>query len=345
MVFTPLGTPAVTPMDSHQYHVPEYAIPGEYFSPLASPALIAQSAAPAERPFYAPRFHTSDHSETTSPIDTNFDPSLKAPVTSAPANKRQKRRSPSGSAKQSARSVRDSPAMKPQRKKQPGSTVIPPKEVAEVMRSASKANTSGDRQRQGDSLGPPASVQSSESGSVSPEPLSDLMPPPKTPKPGSAGRSPHVAPHMESQSAPARPMKTPLTPTSLMQIQQSASNGQSQPGSDGDTEMQDISLGEAALDSAPFLPTLDTQMTDSQPTPTLGAQRGDYSASTMSPTPVLPSPTASSAPTPKTLASKSKSDFKAPTKSKKRNSSSVPSPALRPRISPSIKPLLPEGGE
>ena len=324
--------------------MPEYTIPGEYFSPLASPALIAQSAAPAERSMY-PRFHASDHSETTSPVDMNFDNSLKTAATSAPASKRQKRRSPTGNVRQGARSVRQSPAMKPQRKKQSTSAVISAKEAAEVMASASRPTTAGGSQRQGDNLGLPANQNASESGSISPEPLSDLMPPPATPKPGSAGRSPYIAPQGEAQPAPARSMKAPATPRSLMKIQQPSSKAQSQQGPDGDSEMQDISLGEAAMDSGSFLPNIDTRVAGSQPTPTTSAQKADLSASTMSPTPVLPSPATSTAPTPKALSSKAKNEFKATGKGKKRNSSSHASPALRPRISPSIKPLLPEGGE
>ena len=343
MVFTPLGTPAVTPLDS-QYHMPEYAIPGEYFSPLASPALIAQTVGPAERSVYG-RFPTSDQSETTSPVDMNFDSSLKSAVTSAPASKRQKKRPSPTTVKQGSRSVRQSPAMKPSRKKQSTSTVIPAREVAEIMENASRPNTAGESQRQGDSLGIPASQMSSESGSISPEPLSDLMPPPATPKPGSAARSPQAPPQMGAQSAPARPINAPATPRSLMKIQQSASKDPTQASSNGDAEMQDISLGEAALDSGSFLPAIDTQMTENQPTPTVSAQKADSSASATSPAPVLPSPATSAAPTPKTLANKAKNDFKTPAKGKKRNSSSHVSPALRPRISPSIKPLLPEGGK
>lgn len=340
MIFTPLGTPAVTPLDS-QFQIPEYAVPGEYFSPLASPALHAQPSA-LEQAAYR-HFPVSDQSETTSPVDMNFEPSLKTAPTSVPALKRQKRKSPSVAARPNARAVRESPAMKPQkaqRKKQSTSTVIPAREVADAMSAGSRPSTGGGSQRQGDSLALPASQLSSESGSISPEPISDLMPPPATPKPGSVGRSPYLASQGVSQSDSARPMKAPATPRSLMKIQEPQANG-------GDIAMQDISLGEAALEDRPFLPNLDTQMVDAQPTLAMPTRQTEISlpSSALSPTPVLPSPTASSAPTPKSAGAKSKNEFKAPAKSKKRNSSSHPSPALRPRISPSIKPLLPEGGK
>ena len=338
-MFTPLGTPAVTPMDS-QFQVPEYAIPGEYFSPLASPALHAQSSGQEQMAYRS--FPISDQSETTSPVDLNFDPSLQTAPTSAPATKRQKRKSPSAATRSNTRAVRGSPAIKPQRqrKKQLSSTVIPAKEVIEMMSTDSRPSTGGS-QRQGDTLVLPASQFSSESGSISPEPISDLMPPPATPKPGSAGRSPYLASQTGSQSAPARPMNAPATPRSLMKIQE-PSTAQAD-----DIAMQDISLGEAALEGRPFLPNLNTNMVDTQSTPTMSAQTGEASvlASALSPTPVLPSPVASTAPTPKSAAAKGKNDFKTPAKSKKRNSSSHPSPALRPRISPSIKPLLPPGSK
>ena len=324
--------------------MPEYAIPGEYFSPLASPALIAQSVALVERSVYG-HLQSSDHSEATSPVDINFDQSLQIATTSAPASKRQKKRPSPTIAKQGTRSVRQSPAMKPQRKKQSTSTVIPAKEVTEIMKSAARPSSSGGPQRKGGSLEPPTSQLSSESGSISPEPLSDLMPPPATPKAGSAGKSPYMSSQMHKQSAHPNSMNAPATPRSLMEIQQPTSNLQSQANSSEDAEMQDISLGAAALDTGPFSPTFDTRTSDSQSTPTITARKGDLNTSTTSSASVLPSPTTSSAPTPRSLANKAKNDFKAPAKGKKRNSSSHPSPALRPRISPSIKPLLPEGGE
>ena len=344
MVFTPLGTPAVTPLDSQYQMGPEYAIPGEYFSPLASPALIAQGVGPVERSFYG-RLQTSNHSGPTSPIDVNIDPSLKMTATSAPASKRQKKRPSPTITKQGSRSVRQSPAMKPQRKKQSMSTVIPPKDVAEVMKSVTRPTSSGGSRSHGGSLGPPTSQFSSESGSISPEPLSDLMPPPATPKAGSAAKSPYISSQRGTQPVSVHSMNAPATPRSLMESQQPTSNVQAQAGSSGDIEMQDISLGEAALDSGSFLSAIDTRTSDNQPTQIITTQKGDLSASAMSPVPVLPSPTASSAPTPKTLTSKAKNDIKAPAKGKKRNSSSHPSPAPRQRASPSIKPLLPEGGK
>ncbi len=42
MSFTPLVSPAVTPLDTH-FAVDQFAVSGAYFSPLTSPALHAQS--------------------------------------------------------------------------------------------------------------------------------------------------------------------------------------------------------------------------------------------------------------------------------------------------------------
>ena len=292
MAFTPLGTPAVTPMDAN-FQIRDFTVPGEYFSPLASPALHAQSRQ-SDGGMYYP-FQMSDASETTSPVDVNFDPALKP--TSAP-RKQQKRRSPASTSKPSPRAVKQSPAMKAQKKKG-SSTVIPAKEVHDILAVSRPGTASGSQ-----SLGLPPTNMSSES----PEPLLDMMPPPAIP---SNNRSPFIPP--EAQSTPVR-TNAPATPTSVLKIQNAG-------------PMQDLNLGAAAID------TEDITMTDA-PTPTIGAMQpiSFTSSSAMSP----PSSTV----TPKL---KGKAEFKPPLKSKKRNSSSQASPALRPKISPSIKPLLPEG--
>jgi hypothetical protein len=326
-MFTPLGTPAVTPMDNN-FPI-EYIIPGEYFTPISSPAIHAQNSGHVEATGYG-HFPISDQSGTTSPVNVNFD--LSAKGENSPAIKKQKRKSPAGAPKPHPRTVRSSPAMKPQRKKQSASTVIPAKEVIEIMSGG------GSRPSTAQSLALPPSQFSSESGSISPEPMSDSMPPPATPITGSAGRSPYLSGRITSQPALSQAMGSPATPRSLMKIPEPSD--QNDPS--GLDAMQDISLPEAALGTKPFLSSLDTQMVDVGSTPVLSAQNGSVSASVMSTPSILPSPVTS---TPKTVATKSKGDFKAPLRSKKRNSSSHQSPALRPRISPSIKPLLPEGCE
>src|SRR6186713_529554 len=90
MVFTPLISPAVTPLDT-QFRMPDYAVPGEYFSPLSSPALQAQIHTSQRSVYGAGR--GPDSSETTSPIDATFEKgsTKNTPITSI--SKRAKRNS------------------------------------------------------------------------------------------------------------------------------------------------------------------------------------------------------------------------------------------------------------
>lgn len=294
MTFTPLGTPAVTPMDTH-FQIRDYTVPGEYFSPLASPAMHPQNHQ-SDTSMYYP-FHMSDVSETSSPVDMTFDPSLIP--TSAP-RRQQKKRSPGRPTKPGARSIKQSPAMKAQKKKQ-SSTSIPAKDLQDVIANSRPGTSSGSN-----SLGLPATIISSES----PEPLLDMMPPPTIP---SAHRSPYITPG--SQSAPIKSQHNPATPTSLLKMKDTSN-------------MQDLSLGAAAIDSQ------DVAMTDAT-TPTISAlQTNVYTPfSAMSP------PSTAATPRMKSKAA----DLKSTSKSNKRNISTHASPALRPKISPSIKPLLPDG--
>ena len=294
MAFTPLGTPAVTPMDTH-FQIRDYTMPGEYFSPLASPAMHPQNHQ-SDTSMYYP-FQMSDVSGTTSPVDMTFDTSLIP--TSAPRKQQQKKKSPGRNVKSGPRSVRQSPAMKAQKKKQ-SSTSIPAKDLQDVIAISRPGTSSGSN-----SLGLPPTNMSSES----PEPLLDMMPPPAIP---SANRSPYIA--AGSQSAPMRPYN-PATPTSLLKLHNTA-------------PMQDLSLGDAALDSE------DVAMTDAV-TPTISALQSNL----FTPSSAMSPPSNAATPRMKSKAA----EFKALPKSKKRNNSSHISPALRPKISPSIKPLLPDG--
>lgn len=338
----------------------DYALPGEYFSPLTSPALEAQNR-PTQRSVYGP-VQRSVNSNTASPIEMNIDHSSNAFGTNGVALRKSKRKSTSTSTKPPGRSVRQSPAMKPQtRRKQPSSTVIPPREVAEVIADARRSKQTGPSQCNNGKLALPYGQDSSEAESVSPEPLSEiLMPPPATPRPGSVGRSPHLK-AQGSQSAPLRPMSNiPATPASLMKIQKDAANSTKElqdlkrSNSRAEAEMEQIMegivLSEALTATKPTLPALDTtHLDDSQATPTISARKAMTSAFTPASYAVPPSPrSATTLASPSGSISGKRTDGKAAGRaSKKRNSitSSQVSPAIRPRISPSIKPLLPEGSK
>ena len=356
MIFTPLVSPAVTPVDT-QLRTQEYTILGEYFSPLTSPALEAQNR-PVQRSVYGEM--RSDTSDTTSPVEMDVDRSTSMLVTTSAALRKSKRKSTTGSVKPPGRSVRQSPAMKPQsRRKQASSAIIPPKEVAEIIEDARRSKRNGTAQSGNGKLALPYGQDSSEAESVSPEPFSEiLMPPPATPRPGSVGRSPYLKAR-GSQSAPMRPISdTPATPASLMRIQKTTADSaqeiqeMKQSNSRAEAEMEQIMEGITLPESAglkPILPTLDTVHLDDQATPKMIAKRTPASASTPVSCTVPPSPQAGSTmPSPSGSATGRRGDVKAsPRGGKKRTNTitSQASPAIRPKISPSIKPLLPEGSK
>ena len=364
MIFTPLVSPAVTPLDN-QFQYPEYAAPPEAFSPLTSPALRAQNQNQVAQNSAYGAVRGSDTSDTTSPIDPNLDNFTPQP-TAAPAPLRKSRRKTSSSStKNPARAVRQSPAMKPQKKKQPSSTVIPAKEVAGIIEEARKSKQS---QKGEGRLPLPYSQDSSGPDSVSPEPLSDtLMPPPATPRSNSAGKSPYLdakqGQHIEVPTQDAN--GEPATPASLMKIRKQVkkANGTGRPSSslkeqtaaaEADMEqiMEDIILPEpASTTKKPNLrPINTTEANMENSTPTIAARKtpkyGPASAPITATTSTFPSPQPGSATSPPAVSKRGDTKLKSRDPKKRNSQSSVQvSPALRPKISPSIKPLLPEGGQ
>ena len=367
MIFTPLVSPAVTPLDT-QFQYPDYAAPTDVFSPLTSPALRAQNQ-PAQHSVYG-AVRGSDTSNTTSPIDPCLD--LSAPTTGSTAAslRKSKRKTSSSSTKNPARAVRQSPAMKPQnRKKQPSSTVIPPKgitgilEEARVLKQASNAQHTADGK-----LHFPYSQDSSGPDSVSPEPLSEiLMPPPATPKSSSAGRSPYLNAKQNGHQAPPLqgPNGEPATPASLMKIHNEVgkADGMNCPTSslkeqtalaEADMEqiMEDIILPEPAKPTKkPILKPINTADANiDQSTPNKANRKtpksGPASAPVTSNISALPSPQLVTSPTNIGNSKRADSRLKGRDPKHRASQSSVHvSPALRPKISPSIKPLLPDGGK
>jgi len=361
-MFTPLVSPAVTPLDTN-FQYPDYAAPPDAFSPLTSPALRAQNHAGQHSVYGAIR--GSDASDTTSPIDPNLDYPIH---TSAVPLRKSKRKTSSSSTKNPARTVRQYPAMKPQRRKQPSSTIIPPKEISGIIEEARKS-TPGTRGPDGN-LPLPYSQDSSGADSVSPEPLSEiLMPPPATPKSNSASRSPYLdaKPKGPQDGQPASMPDAngkPATPASLMKIREQAgkANGARRKASslkeqtaaaEADMEqiMEDIVLPEPAKEQA--LRPIDTANANLESsTPTMSARKtprcGPASAPITATSSAFPSPQlgAMSSPTSAGPGKRAESGARVRDPKKRNSQGSVQvSPALRPKISPSIKPLLPEGGK
>lgn len=368
MVFTPLVSPAVTPLDT-QYRRVEHQAPGESFSPLTSPALAGQTRS-------GPRSSTlrsSDTSDTTSPIELNHDTSaLLSNSETGPVRKSRRKTIPTS--KSASRSVKQSPLMKSQNRRKPGSTSkLTPKEISTIMETVEQTKPSGVTPVTA-ALGklplPYSSQESSEVDSVSPEPLSEvLMPPPATPRSNSAGKSPHLSAQQgDGALGVAKSKKEPATPASLMRIQRQKSRaavkqhstlnlGEDASAAEAEMEqiLDDIPLPAPAKGSSkPVLSPIDTSTAnDSEVTPTLTARetpKASASAPLTATSFQFPSPRAGDV-TPSSgsiLPSKRSEPSRVMGReSKKRHghSSSQASPAIRPKISPSIKPLLPDGGE
>lgn len=367
MIFTPLVSPAVTPLDT-QFQYPDYAAPADAFSPLTSPALRAQNQAVQQSVYGAVR--GSDTSDTTSPIDPSLEFSAPATGSTAASLRKSKRKTSSSSTKIQARAVRQSPAMKPQnRKKQPSSTVIPPKEVSGIIEEARRSSQTNNTQQKADGkLHLPYSQDSSGPDSVSPEPLSEiLMPPPATPKSSSASRSPYL--HAKQNGHQAGPLQDtngePATPASLMKIRKQAGkvNGMNRSTSslkeqtalaEADMEqiMEDIRLPEPTSTSRkPALKPINTAGANlDQSSQTMGARKtpkcGPASAPITTNTSAFSSPQLVASPTSAGAIKRVDSRMKSRDPKKRNSQGSVHvSPALRPKISPSIQPLLPEGGK
>lgn len=357
MSFTPLVSPAVTPLDTH-FTVDQFAVSGAYFSPLTSPALHAQSDPLA--------LFDQMHSvvTTSSPVDMELDSSNSHPMhNSTPGDLAKKIRK--NAAKARAKSgIKQSPISKPLRRR----TATTPSMNAQVLSDlAESVEQSQDAQllptpmMQGNSSSSTTGITDSED-SVSPEALNDVappaeMPPPPIPKPRSAKPSPYIAPQtsaVTSSLQPPRPgLASPATPASLMKLNSpnSRSVGATTGSQEAVVDTDHIETFELP-ESANFLNTAAAAST-SIPTPTQPSQ--DTSSSKTPALAPLPSPslvkpgTASATQSPQLLAGAGfgarKTPQLLPRGSKKRGSvSSIPvSPALRPKISPSIKPLLPGG--
>lgn len=401
VAFTPMVSPAGTPS---QFAVPDYTVnPGAYFSPLTSPALHAQNTAQFQHGYHP----SAATAAATSPFDANGDVDMTAedallPESATTIKKpRLKRTNTPRTADPLAR-VRQSPIQKAVKRKSANM-------LTGFGDQAYKHSPRGPSSQPGSAgLTMPAAYRhdnSSESGSISPEPLSEsLMGPP--PRPASMTASPAL-PAQQSMPAngattaspagtanSAQPLGKAATPKSFLSMHGMHAAATAAGNEDGfvDIELPAAAAGDdgnAAL--RPALSQLNTQVTsspsaDATPgtaTTTTSAASTPRVAAAARKTPKLgPSSTPASsaaallgspitASTPGALLRKSSSvnsstgDAKTPGSSgrgssKKRSSisstapggsstasngsnSALVSPALRPKISPSIKPLLPEG--
>lgn len=294
MVFTPLVSPAVTPLDVDFAHPPDFAVP---FSPLTSPALRAH-------PYISSMAdsHSLSQSHLPKPIDPSQSPIIK---------KISGRRKSTAGTRNPSRIVRQSPSIRPQRRKNapssismpPSATLSPPNGQATTPGSVGGSLTNTPLQY-------PMSREESSNESVSPEPLPEnVMAPPPPPQPRSEG----------GEEPPARRQRnSPVTPATLMKLQKTnnVSTDDIPPISMDTSEFLNrrVEVDPSAVADRPG------QNGDDMTTPTMNANR----------TPNLtPSLRPLSTGTPRMGAMRKRSMHS--------------SPPLLPKVSPSIKPLLPQG--
>ncbi|KAF5241271.1 hypothetical protein FAUST_3953 [Fusarium austroamericanum] len=334
MAFTPLVSPAVTPLDPNFSMDSGYTIPSAYFSPLTSPALHAQNDPST---IYDPR-HTNTNN---SPIDGDLDRSA-IPVTSVLDLPKKPVRKKAATKSRAKASIRSSPIVKPQRRKVGPSPAI----VSQVLSEFEEMN--------GSFL--PTSATSTETSaeensSVSPEALSE-MPPPPIPNRRSTSKSPYIQAQSSSQQtpvpAPVDVHPAPATPASLMKLPASRANkhatGHQEPIVSDHIESLELPESVSSKNMTPVISRSSVQ------SPIVEAAAGKASGFQPLPSPIFPrqqSGTISATASPQlapgsTGPSARKTPQLAPRSSRKRSTGSVHvSPALLPRISPSIKPLLP----
>ncbi|KAF3937187.1 hypothetical protein ABW19_dt0203037 [Dactylella cylindrospora] len=337
MVFTPLVSPAVTPLDT-SFRVPEYSVSGAYFSPLTSPALDAQALGYMHRKL------------PKSPVEPSESSNLN-PKKSAPRRKSVTMRTTPG------RVVRQSPSMKPQPGRRKPAPTVPSLELTDAaMAEAATASPRTPASKRGGALKIPtdhhisSSRDSSSADSISPEPLSEsLMPPPPAPN-SSHGKSPMLIAQRNQESslpspvqpvAPAIPLEKdvpstqktkggkPATPASLMNMPKGLA-----PKGTGEVLLATVVPSKPENPSSGAASPLDEQVT-----PRLSAVQRTSTTATPTSSPMIEPKPAGGDSLPPSGSLKARNDGKGHSK---RGSISA-SPALQPRISPSIKPLLPEG--
>lgn len=366
MSFTPLVSPAVTPLESHFPMDQPFAVPNAYFSPLTSPALHAQ---PDQMAMFD-RGLAGTGTSSPEGMDLETNPSSASPANATDLARKAKRTS---AAKMRAKvNVGKSPIAKAQRKK----AVSTPLLNARLTELTASAEPQQPRAKQARQTGPSsnasnssaAGITDSENDSVSPEALSDMPPPPVPTKPRSAKPSPALLPqsHDTPQAGPtlaSHPGKpSPATPASLMKLPSPANANRPDAGVDDDPmaveNIENFELPEAvsSVKKRTLAPLNIKSQSPIVREPALEYSLGRNSAFQPLPSPVFPRSGAITAPpqspvlasgSSATTPSSKKTPLLAARGSKKRGSMSMSSshvsPALLPRISPNIKPLLPGG--
>ncbi|KAJ5149299.1 hypothetical protein N7448_000877 [Penicillium atrosanguineum] len=344
-LYTPLVSPAMTPLES-QFRVPEYTVPGEYFTPLTSPALEAQNTSSSNNgyPFHARQM--SDVGFVATHAEMNHLPGTSAPPSPSIIRKTNRRRTSTTSRLPGRSKVKQSPSLRAQTQRNRGKPVPHSSEefYNSLTHELSKPQNHDVRSLQ------VSSNEGSGQDSVSPEPLSEpLMPPPALPPPR---QSPAFNPVAQSPG-------TAATPATLMRIQRSQHardpldqfTGQAQLEIH-DEIMEDIALPEAAappIQPRPRVNRIETSLRTSTASPVLSAHGTPSleprSAAERTPASIAMSPCTVAMPSPSGPVPKRSDPSRSSISSRKRPSvsSTQASPQLRPKISPSIQPLMRSG--
>ncbi|KAJ5183199.1 hypothetical protein N7492_000815 [Penicillium capsulatum] len=347
-LYTPLVSPAMTPLEN-QFRLPEYTIPGEYFTPLTSPALEAQNANTSQNGYQYPSRQVSDVGLNSTHAEVSPLPGTSAPPSPNVVRKPNRRR-PSTAPRYPARSkVKQSPSIRAQVQRRGKPVPNSDEFYNSLSEELSKPQNNDVRSLQA------SSTEGSGQDSVSPEPLSEpLMPPPALPPPR---KSPAIAPQLSQSPGSA------ATPATLMRIQRSQlAHAQDSPDQFTgqaqldyhDEIMEDIALPEAATPSAqprPQVSRMETSVHVGTASPALSANVTPSLEPRLAPadqTPgsaVAPSPRTVAMPSPSGPVPKRSDPSRASISSRKRPSvsSTQASPQLRPKISPSIQPLMRSG--
>ncbi|KAJ5580926.1 hypothetical protein N7450_007227 [Penicillium hetheringtonii] len=345
-LYTPLVSPAMTPLEN-QFRLPEYTIPGEYFTPLTSPALEAQNHSSSNNAYSYHARQVSDVGFVPTSAEVNFLPGASAPPSPGIIRKTNRRR---GSTAATSRlpgrnKVKQSPSIRPQTQRGKGKPTPNSEEFYNSLtQELNKPQNNDVRSLQ------VSSTEGSGQDSVSPEPLSEpLMPPPALPAPR---KSPVIAAHPSQPQSPG----TAATPATLMRIQRSQ-HAIDYSGQFGEAQleahdeiMEDISLPEAAapaIQPRPKVNRIETSIRTSAPSPAISANltpslEPRSAATDRTPGSVAISPRTMAMPSPSGPLPKRSDPSKSSISSRKRPSvsSTHASPQLRPKISPSIQPMM-----
>jgi hypothetical protein len=331
MIFTPLVSPAVTPLETKfTRNTPEFAIPGG-FSPLTSPALTAH--------------HHRTHMPSTHMVQGPNQMTPAEPCESPVANKKPGGRRKSLVGRNSARVVLESPSMKPQRKRA-GTPLAPNLSLAtalaqqiqqiqnqnrDMIASSSQHNTP---------IQYPRSLEESSNESVSPEPLPDVLmaPPPPPPRISKNMRTPQ-----DDGLGTNNSHNAPVTPASLMRLPKANLRAEDIPPISMDTS--EYLNTDVEIADAPSSSKWPRQNSEEMVTPIIHQNsRTPLTPSSKPSKPSKPNSAATSRHTsPLEVHNSNGPSKKEPSKGHPMRGSVHSSPALQPRISPSIKPLLPQG--